>query len=151
MGGSGAHQASEVLAKAKHLKEEANKKHKAGRFEEAIKLYTDALALPLLPKEELAVLHSNRSAAHLADGDLRSALQDGKEAQRMRPTWPKGYFRKGQVLFLQRQWTKALKGTLAQSPSRRACHSSALSLFVVCVCVCTCVRAICSVRVGLRS
>jgi tetratricopeptide (TPR) repeat protein len=106
-----ARQASEeVLTEAKYLNEEANKKHQARRFEEAIKLYTEALALPLLPKEELAVLHSNRSAAHLADGDLSSALQDGKEAQRLRPTWPEGYFRKGEVFFLQRNWPKALKG-----------------------------------------
>jgi tetratricopeptide (TPR) repeat protein len=106
------HQASEeVLTKAKRLREEANNKHKAQRFEEAVKLYTDTLALPLLSKEELAVLHSNCLAAHLANGDLSSALQDGKEAQRLRPTWPKGYFRKGQVLLRQRNWAKALKGT----------------------------------------
>ncbi|ELR22120.1 uncharacterized protein ACA1_159180 [Acanthamoeba castellanii str. Neff] len=53
-GGSGLSQASEkVLAKAKHLNEKANKKYQARRFEEAIKLYTKALELPLLPKEEL--------------------------------------------------------------------------------------------------
>ena len=146
MGGSVAHQASEVLVKAKHLKEEANKKHKAGRFEEAIKLYTDALALPLLPKEELAVLHSNRSAAHLADGDLSSALQDAKEAQRLRPTWPKGYFRKGQVLFLQRKWPKALKGT-SHIAVWRACLVCVTQSLFVCVCVFVRVR----VRVNVRA
>jgi hypothetical protein len=151
LGGAGVahHQASEeVLAKAKHLKEEANKKHQARRFEEAIKLYTEALALPLLPKEELAVLHSNRSAAHLADGDLSSALQDAKEAQRLRPTWPKGYFRKGQALFRQRNWPKALKGTrhIPPLPVWRACNVALADVacvcavtWCVCVCVCVCV------------
>jgi tetratricopeptide (TPR) repeat protein len=153
-----AHQASaKVLAKAKHLKEEANKKHQAGRFEEAIKLYTDALALPLLPKEELAVLHSNRSAAHLADGDLSHALQDGKEAQRLRPTWPKGYFRKGQVLSLQRNWPKALKGTLpyprlARLPLAAGVRHSLTHSLTFRACVrAWCVSFVCSVRVGLCS
>jgi TPR repeat protein len=104
-----AHQASEkVLAKAKHLNEKANQKYQAGCFEEAIKLYTDALVLPLLPKEELVVLHSNCLAAHLADGNLRSALLDGKEAQHLRPICPKGYFTKGQVLFVQHNWPKGV-------------------------------------------
>jgi tetratricopeptide (TPR) repeat protein len=102
----------EVLAKAKLLKEEANRKYQAKRFDEAVKLYTDALALPL-PKEELAVLHSNRSAAHLTKGDTSHARQDGKAAQRLRPTWPKGYFRKGQALFVECNYTKALKGMLS--------------------------------------
>jgi small glutamine-rich tetratricopeptide repeat-containing protein alpha len=101
---------AEVLAKAKQLKEAANKRFQSKQYKQAVELYTEALILPLLPPQDLAVLYSNRSAAHLGQGEHHKALQDAKKAQSLWPTWSKGYFRKGKALLALNEFTKARKG-----------------------------------------
>lgn len=77
------------------MKEQGNAALTAGKFDEAVDCYTKAINLD----KSNHVLYSNRSAAFLKAGRLQEALADAEETIRVNPSWPKGYSRKGAVLF----------------------------------------------------
>lgn len=66
----------------------------SGNFEEAIKHYTEAIALD----SNNHVLYSNRSAAHAKNGNYEAALEDANKTVTLNPNWSKGYSRKGGAL-----------------------------------------------------
>ncbi|XP_034173674.1 stress-induced phosphoprotein 1 [Osmia lignaria lignaria] len=76
------------------LKEKGNSALQDGRFEEAIKHYTEAIALDT----NNHVLYSNRSAAYAKAGKYEQALEDAEKTVSLKPDWAKGYSRKGSVL-----------------------------------------------------
>ena len=49
--------------------------------------------------EQSHVLYSNRCTAYLALEQYAKALEDADECVRLQPSWPKGYLRRGSVLF----------------------------------------------------
>ncbi|XP_013187175.1 stress-induced-phosphoprotein 1 [Amyelois transitella] len=76
------------------LKEKGNAALSSGNYYEAIKHYTEAIALD--PSNH--VLFSNRSAAHAKSGNYAAALEDANKTVSLNPTWSKGYSRKGSAL-----------------------------------------------------
>lgn len=66
----------------------------AGKLEEAVALYTEALAID----PENHVLYSNRSAAYAKAGKYAEALQDAEKTVELKPDWGKGHSRKGAAL-----------------------------------------------------
>lgn len=76
------------------LKDKGNSALQDGQFEEAIKHYTDAIALD----KTNHVLYSNRSAAYAKAGNYAQALKDAEETVSLKPDWAKGYSRKGSAL-----------------------------------------------------
>ncbi|KZC09105.1 Stress-induced-phosphoprotein 1, partial [Dufourea novaeangliae] len=76
------------------LKEKGNTALQDGRFEEAIKHYTDAIALD----SNNHVLYSNRSAAYAKARKYEEALQDAEKTVALKSDWAKGYSRKGSAL-----------------------------------------------------
>lgn len=72
------------------MKDQGNKALSAGKIEEAVRCYTEALALD--PSNH--VLFSNRSAAYAKKGEYDSALQDACQTIKIKPDWGKGYSRK---------------------------------------------------------
>lgn len=82
------------------LKNQGNAALNAGRFDEAIKAYSDAIQLD----ENNHVLYSNRSAAYLKAGKAQEALNDAEKTVQINPTWAKGYSRKGAALFKLENW-----------------------------------------------
>lgn len=56
----------------------------------------------------LSILHSNRSFAFLKLEQFYYANEDSEKAIELNPNWPKGYFRKGEVLFAAGQYDSAL-------------------------------------------
>lgn len=76
------------------LKEKGNSALQDRRFEEAIKYYTEAIALD----SNNHVLYSNRSAAYAKAGQYEQALEDAEKTVSLKPDWAKGYSRKGSAL-----------------------------------------------------
>ncbi|CAH0581632.1 unnamed protein product [Chrysodeixis includens] len=76
------------------LKEKGNQALAWGKFDEAVKYYTKAIALD--PQNH--VLYSNRSAAYAKDENYTAALADADQTIALNPTWSKGYSRKGSAL-----------------------------------------------------
>ncbi|XP_005106703.1 small glutamine-rich tetratricopeptide repeat-containing protein beta isoform X2 [Aplysia californica] len=93
-----------MKTKAEQCKEEGNKCMKENKHTEAVIHYTEAIK----HEPNSAVLYSNRSLAFLKIDQLYFALDDAEKAIKLEPSWPKGFFRKGEVEFKGGNYTKAL-------------------------------------------
>lgn len=82
---------------AEELKIKGNKAFGEKKYAEAISLYTDALKLNP-DMETSGALYSNRSASYVYLREFQKALDDAENCVRCRPTWEKGYFRRGVAL-----------------------------------------------------
>ncbi|XP_033358639.1 stress-induced-phosphoprotein 1 [Bombus vosnesenskii] len=76
------------------LKQKGNSALQEGRYEEAIKHYTEAIGLD----ENNHVLYSNRSAAYAKAGMYKQAVEDAEKTISLKPDWGKGYSRMGSAL-----------------------------------------------------
>ncbi|CAN6486396.1 unnamed protein product [Victoria cruziana] len=76
---------------AEQAKAKGNAAFSAGRFEEAARHFSDAIALA--PSNH--VLYSNRSAAYASLHKYSDALADAKKTVELKPDWSKGYSRLG--------------------------------------------------------
>ncbi|XP_031503336.1 hsp70-Hsp90 organizing protein 3 [Nymphaea colorata] len=76
---------------AEEAKAKGNAAFSAGRFEEAARHFSDAIALA--PSNH--VLYSNRSAAYASLHKYSDALADAKKTVELKPDWSKGYSRLG--------------------------------------------------------
>jgi tetratricopeptide (TPR) repeat protein len=76
------------------LKDQGTKAFSEKRYEEAIRLFTDAVA----EDPSNSILYSNRSACYSANLQFDAALKDAEDTIRLAPTWSKGYLRRGQAL-----------------------------------------------------
>jgi len=85
------------------LKEKGNAALTAGRNDEAIEAYSEAIKLD----GSNHVLYSNRSAAYLKAGKLDLSLHDAEKTIELNSSWPKGYSRKGAVLFAMQKYDEA--------------------------------------------
>lgn len=82
------------MDKVSALKEKGNAALQNGRFDEAIKYYTEAIALD----NNNHVLYSNRSAAYAKAKQYEKALEDAQKTISIKPDWGKGYSRMGSAL-----------------------------------------------------
>lgn len=86
------------------LKQQGNDCVKAGNYSEGVIHYTHAIQ----QDKTNHLLYSNRSLAFLKLDQYYYALEDAKEAIKLQPNWPKGFFRKGEVEFKVGQYTASL-------------------------------------------
>ncbi|KAL6425080.1 hypothetical protein ACFW04_009406 [Cataglyphis niger] len=87
------------------LKEKGNAALQEGKFDEAVKHYSDAIVLD----GNNHVLYSNRSAAYAKSGKYQLALEDAEKTINLKPDWGKGYSRKGSVLAYLGKYDEAIK------------------------------------------
>ncbi|KDN51281.1 hypothetical protein RSAG8_00910, partial [Rhizoctonia solani AG-8 WAC10335] len=92
------------MSDANALKDQGNKAFAAKRYDEAIDLFTKAIALD--PSNH--VLYSNRSAAKAGKKLWLEALEDADQCIKVNPTWSKGYARKGAALHGAQRWEEAI-------------------------------------------
>lgn len=81
----------EYKVQANLLKDQGNELFQAGKTQEAIVLYTQAISLD--PDNQ--VLYSNRCAAYMKNDSKSKALHDAKKCVQIAPKWSKGYVRLG--------------------------------------------------------
>lgn len=87
------------------LKEKGNAALQSGNYDEAIKCYTDAIALD----GNNHVLYSNRSAAYAKSEKYQQALSDAEKTVSLKPDWGKGYSRKGSALAYLGRYDEAIR------------------------------------------
>jgi len=92
------------MADAKTLKDQGNKAFAAKDYDNAIDLFTKAIALD----SKNHVLWSNRSAARAGKKEWEAALSDAEECINVNPSWAKGYARKGAALHGARRYDDAV-------------------------------------------
>jgi stress-induced-phosphoprotein 1 len=90
---------------AEELKAQGNAAFTAGKFEDAVALFSQAIAVD--PQNH--VLWSNRSGAYCSLKRYEEALSDAERVTELRPDWPKGWSRKAAAHQGLRQWQSALK------------------------------------------
>ncbi|KAK3144127.1 hypothetical protein QOZ80_4AG0309120 [Eleusine coracana subsp. coracana] len=107
---------------ADEAKAKGNAAFAAGRFEEAVKHFSDAIALA----PDNHVLHSNRSAAYASLSRYAEALADAERTVALKPDWAKGYSRLGAAHLGLGDCAKAIEAYekgLAIEPSNEALKS----------------------------
>ena len=94
----GAHSAGPAVvhdtSNAAGAKEAGNAAYKAGRFLEAVDLYSQALRL-CSDESQRKMYYSNRAAAYQGQKMFIEARQDAEKCVALDPTWEKGWYRKG--------------------------------------------------------
>ncbi|KAL8562181.1 hypothetical protein ACOMHN_005166 [Nucella lapillus] len=90
--------------RAAELKTEGNRFFEKKDFERAITSYSEAIQL----SDTDHLLYSNRSHAYASLDRFSEALKDAEKVVRLRPDWPKGFFRKGTALFELAQYEDAI-------------------------------------------
>ncbi|KAM0884690.1 hypothetical protein ACQ4PT_030825 [Festuca glaucescens] len=75
----------------------------------ATKFYSEAIKVD--PAD--AALYSNRSLCHLKSGKAQDALVDANDSIRVRPDWPKGYYRKGAAFMALKEYKEACDAFMA--------------------------------------
>ncbi|WCJ44489.1 TPR repeat-containing thioredoxin TTL1 [Euphorbia peplus] len=89
---------------AEGLKNLGNDRYKKGRFEEALGLYDQAIALD----SSKATYRSNKSAALIGLGRLMDAVVECKEAIKLDPSYQRAHYRLGTLYFRLGEAEKAL-------------------------------------------
>ncbi|XP_049836551.1 STI1-like protein isoform X2 [Schistocerca gregaria] len=89
---------------AQQHKEKGNDCVKEKKYIEAVLHYTNAIKLDSSDH----TFYSNRSLAFLKQQQYPLAMEDARQAIKLKPDWPKGYFRKGEIELATGHYTEAL-------------------------------------------
>ncbi|KAH8369297.1 hypothetical protein KR009_007455 [Drosophila setifemur] len=99
---------SEEATDAGSFKDKGNEAFKAGRWEEAVQHYSNAIKLGAKHKE-LPVFYKNRAAAYLKLDKYDNALEDCTESLKTAPGDPKALFRRAQAYEALEKFEEAYK------------------------------------------
>ncbi|CAM9173911.1 unnamed protein product [Lampetra planeri] len=99
------------LDRAQGAKNKGNKYFKAGKYENAIQCYTDAIALcPTEQKTDLSTFYQNRAAAYEQQMKWAEVVQDCSRAVELNPRYIKALFRRAKALEKQDNKRECLEG-----------------------------------------
>ncbi|XP_034949573.1 stress-induced-phosphoprotein 1 [Chelonus insularis] len=87
------------------LKDKGNAALQAEKYDDAIKFYTEAIAID----GNNHVLYSNRSAAYAKAQKFEQALEDAEKTVSLKSDWAKGYSRKGSALAYLGRYDEAIE------------------------------------------
>jgi stress-induced-phosphoprotein 1 len=93
-----------MSSQVEELKSKANAAFSSGKNDEAISLYTQAIALD----DKNHVLYSNRSAAYAKSNKYEESLKDADKCISLKPDFAKGYSRKGAALSFLKRYDEAI-------------------------------------------
>uniref|UniRef100_A0A8C2ETI1 Mitochondrial import receptor subunit TOM70 n=1 Tax=Cyprinus carpio TaxID=7962 RepID=A0A8C2ETI1_CYPCA len=92
-------QGEDPLDRAQSAKNKGNKYFKAGKYEQAIQCYTDAISLcPKEQKGDLSTFYQNRAAAYEQLLKWTEVIQDCSQAVELNPCYVKALFRRAKAL-----------------------------------------------------
>ncbi|TVK90619.1 TBC1 domain family member 23 [Bagarius yarrelli] len=87
------------LDKAQAAKNRGNKYFKAGKYEQAIQCYTEAISMcPKEQKNDLSTFYQNRAAAFEQQSKWTEVVEDCSQAVEMNPRYVKALFRRARAL-----------------------------------------------------
>ncbi|XP_055500995.1 mitochondrial import receptor subunit TOM70 [Leucoraja erinacea] len=87
-----------VLDRAQAAKNKGNKYFKAGKYEQAIQCYTEAISLcPLEQKQDLSTFYQNRAAAFEQQLKWKEVVQDCSKAVELNPKYIKALYRRAKA------------------------------------------------------
>uniref|UniRef100_A0AAR2ITC5 Mitochondrial import receptor subunit TOM70 n=1 Tax=Pygocentrus nattereri TaxID=42514 RepID=A0AAR2ITC5_PYGNA len=93
------HEDMSPLDRAQGAKNKGNKYFKAGKYEQAIQCYTEAISLcPKEQKSDLSTFYQNRAAAYEQQAKWTEVVQDCSQAVEMNPRYVKALFRRAKAL-----------------------------------------------------
>uniref|UniRef100_A0A4X2L3Z3 Translocase of outer mitochondrial membrane 70 n=1 Tax=Vombatus ursinus TaxID=29139 RepID=A0A4X2L3Z3_VOMUR len=96
--GTGAHEETSPLDRAQAAKNKGNKYFKAGKYEQAIQCYTEAISLcPTEKKADLSTFYQNRAAAFEQLQKWKEVAQDCTKAVELNPRYVKALFRRAKA------------------------------------------------------
>ncbi|XP_023577054.1 mitochondrial import receptor subunit TOM70 isoform X2 [Octodon degus] len=96
--GSGAHLEMNSLDRAQAAKNKGNKYFKAGKYEQAIQCYTEAISLcPTEKNVDLSTFYQNRAAAFEQLQKWKEVAQDCTKAVELNPKYVKALFRRAKA------------------------------------------------------
>jgi len=101
-------EAAERISKANAFKDAGNKFVAEKNNTAAVVEFTKGLEIAPEGNRVRVLLHSNRSAAHLALGNNEEALDDASKCLALDSSFIKAYFRKGVALHKLERWTEAI-------------------------------------------
>uniref|UniRef100_A0A8B9K246 Translocase of outer mitochondrial membrane 70 homolog A (S. cerevisiae) n=1 Tax=Astyanax mexicanus TaxID=7994 RepID=A0A8B9K246_ASTMX len=91
--------AAHPLDRAQAAKNKGNKYFKAGKYEQAIQCYTEAISMcPREQKSDLSTFYQNRAAAYEQQAKWTEVVQDCSQAVEMNPRYVKALFRRAKAL-----------------------------------------------------
>ncbi|KTF93416.1 hypothetical protein cypCar_00004812 [Cyprinus carpio] len=100
------------LDRAQSAKNKGNKYFKAGRYDQAIQCYTDAISLcPKEQKGDLSTFYQNRAAAYEQQLKWTEVIQDCTQAVELNPCYIKALFRRAKALEKLGNKKECLEGT----------------------------------------
>jgi serine/threonine-protein phosphatase 5 len=93
---------------AEEHKTKGNEYFKNQKYEQALEEYTAAIKSGVTSGKLLAVYYSNRAFCNIKLENFGFAINDGDEATKADPTYPKGYYRRGSAYFALTKYENAL-------------------------------------------
>ena len=97
-------------AEAEAVKARGNTAFAAGKFEEAVTLFTRCIELD----GGNHIYYSNRAAAHTGLKDYRAAARDAARCTQLRPQWAKGWSRLGAAHFGLEEFSEVRVGAVGR-------------------------------------
>lgn len=98
-----------VIQKLDRMKEEGNKQFKAGKWEDAVRLYTDALEIDPTNRSINSKLVQNRAMCRIKLKDFDTAIEDCERAIKLDSKYVKAHKTKANALGLAGKWEEAVR------------------------------------------